>query len=360
MRSLGMMLPGELGARVGKIRRPNGQRGIVVRICDRRRRIVDLEGAHAEVARELSLRGNGEDLGVRLRKTETFVIHKEECLAILAEQRAPERRAVVVLHEVIVAHRAEGAGIHRAVAQEFVSGAVVLVRPRARDDVDLTAASAAHVGGVAAGLDLELHHGVGRGAQVLGVKGWIGVGGAIEQKEVGIGTRAADDYCRSLSGAPIKRIRLSGLRAEADMSAGNREDEVDQHAPVEREFLDQLRLNDIADARVSGAKNVSKGVDLNAFAHGADFQRNIDGQLLSHFHMNRLRDGSEAVGRGGEFVVVGQQGGCVEQAALIGGDCADGAGTEGLEADACLGDGQRLRVGDFAGDDGVVALGERE
>jgi len=65
---------------------------------------------------------------------------------------------------MVVAHRPECARVHGAITQEFVDSTVVLVRARARDDVDLPATSTAHVGCVAAGFDLEFHHCVGRGA----------------------------------------------------------------------------------------------------------------------------------------------------------------------------------------------------
>ena len=76
-------------------------------------------------------------------------------------------------------HLVEGARVERVVSEELVSRAVERVRPRARDDVDLTAARAAHLCRVAAGLHTELLDGVGRRTQVERVEGGVGVGRAV-------------------------------------------------------------------------------------------------------------------------------------------------------------------------------------
>jgi hypothetical protein len=74
--------------------------------------------------------------------------------------------------------------------------------------------------------------------------------------------------------------------------------------------------------------------------------------------MDRLRDGGEAVSRGGEFVVVGQERGGREHAAGIRGDGANCACAQRFEADCGFGDRERLRVGYFSGNDSVVALSD--
>src|SRR4030095_9566754 len=99
-------------------------------------------------------------------------------------------------------------------------------------DVDLPAAGAAHVGGVAAGFDLKFFDGVGRWAEILRIESRVGVGGAVEQKEICVGACAADDDSRTLAGAPVERIGLAGLCAETYVRAGHGEDQVDQHAAV--------------------------------------------------------------------------------------------------------------------------------
>ena len=68
--------------------------------------------------------GHGVNHGVGLDVAQAFVVHEEEGLARMPD-RAAERSAKVVLHqEISRAHLVEGVGVHVAVAQEFVGGAV--------------------------------------------------------------------------------------------------------------------------------------------------------------------------------------------------------------------------------------------
>ena len=266
----GNLIVGELAAGVGKVGRTGGECRIVARIGDGRGRIVEFHRAHAEVALDFSESGDGKDLSIRLREAEAFIIHEEKGSLVFAEKWATEGSAEIVLHQVIVTHGLERAGIQRAVAEKFVGGAMILARPGAGDDVDLSAARAAHVSGVAAGDDLELHHGIGRGAEILRVEGWVGVGGAVKQEEVSVRTGAADYDGRALSRAPVQRIGLSRLGAETDVGAGNREDKIDQHATVEGQFLNGFRFDDLADGGVGGVKDLRSGTDLDTLSHGAD------------------------------------------------------------------------------------------
>src|SRR5262249_59145991 len=143
--------------------------------------------------------GQGENRGVGLGQAKTLVVHKEK--SVLLKRGGGERSAVVVLHQMVVAHGAEGGGVHRAVAQKFVDRAMKPAGAGVRDDVDLAAAGAAHVGGVTAGFDLEFFDRVGRGTEVLRVEGRIGVGGAVEQEEIGVRPGAAGNHGRTLYGA---------------------------------------------------------------------------------------------------------------------------------------------------------------
>ena len=129
-------------------------------------------------------------------------------------ERSSEGRSEVVLHQMIVSHGAKGARVHRSVAKKLVDRAVILVGTRVRDNVDLTAACAAHVRRVAAGFHLEFFYRVRRRAQVLGVEGRIRVGRPVQQEKVRIGATAANDNRRALARTPVKRIRRAGLRAE--------------------------------------------------------------------------------------------------------------------------------------------------
>ena len=95
---------------------------------------------------------------------------------------------------MIVSHRRKGAGIHCAVAEKFVNRSVVLAGAGMRDDIDLAAACASHIGGVAARFHLKFLDRIGRRAQVLRIKGGIGVCGAVEQEKVRIRAAATDDH----------------------------------------------------------------------------------------------------------------------------------------------------------------------
>src|SRR6266436_8213221 len=126
------LIVGKLSARVRKIRGPSRQTWVEIGILDRRSRVVDFGVAHAEIASDFVLRRDGQNLGVRLRQAQALIIDKEKCL--LPDERTAERSAKIVLHQVIVAHGREGAGIHRTVAEKFVYRSVILTGAGVRDD----------------------------------------------------------------------------------------------------------------------------------------------------------------------------------------------------------------------------------
>ena len=87
----------------------------------------------------------------------------------------------------------------------------------------------------------------------MSVEGGIGVGGAVEQEEIRIRTAAADHDGGTLTGTPIERIRFAGLRAEAHVCSGDGQHKIQQHASIEGQFLNRLRLDDLADTGIGGA-----------------------------------------------------------------------------------------------------------
>ena len=100
----------------------------------------------------------------------------------VSEERAADRAAVVILHQMAGAgHLVPGARVERVVPQEFVSRPVELAAALTRDDIHLAAARAAEFRRVTAGLHLELLHGIGRQTQVHGVECRVGIGDAVEQ-----------------------------------------------------------------------------------------------------------------------------------------------------------------------------------
>src|SRR6266478_4513622 len=83
-----------------------------------------------------------------------FIVDEEKCPAVL--DGPAKRCAKIILDQMIIAHRFEGVCVHEIVAQEFVSGAVELVRPTPSHDVDLSAAGTSHFCGITACLHFEL------------------------------------------------------------------------------------------------------------------------------------------------------------------------------------------------------------
>ena len=67
------------------------------------------------------------------------------------------------------------------------------------------------------------------------------------------------------------------------MSAGNGENEVDQHAAVQWQIADRLGLDDFADAGIGGVEDFRHTLYLSRLLNRADFERNCDGQALAHF-----------------------------------------------------------------------------
>ena len=128
--------------------------------------------------------------------------------------------------------------IKSAVTQKFIDSAVKLVGTGAGHDVHLASAGPAHLRGVAAGLHFELLHRVGRRTEVQSIEGRVGIGGAIEQKIICVGTIAPDAHRGALSGTPVKRIHATRLRPVRDMGAGDGQRQINQHAAIQRQLAD--------------------------------------------------------------------------------------------------------------------------
>src|SRR5262249_4268493 len=126
-----------------------------------------------------------------------------------------------------------------------------------RYDVDLPAARTAHVRSIAAGLDLKFAHGIRRRTQVLRVERGISICSAIEKKEVCVGTCTANNHSRALPWAPVERVRTASLSAKTYMCARNGKNKVNQHAPVQRELANGLRLDHFSDTGVRGAHRLA-------------------------------------------------------------------------------------------------------
>ena len=329
---------------------------IKVRIGNSGCGIVDLDVAHTEVAQDLILCGHSQNLRVRLRQTEAFVVQKKE--SVLSDEGASEGGSEVVLHQMIVSHGAKGARIACAVAKKLIDRSVVLVGTRVRDNVDLTPACASHIRRVAAGFHLEFFYRVRRGAQVLGVEGRIGVGRPVQQEKVRIRATAANDNRRALAGTPVKRIRRAGLRAKPHVGAGYGEHKIDQHSPVERKFADGLRLNHLANAGVGGVQYFICSRDIDSLLHRTHGQIYRDAQFLPHLKPKSLLALSKAGCFRGEFVVIWQERQSFKQAALVRNHMADCAGAGGSQLDRGSYNRQVLRIRNRTRNAGIVALTE--
>src|SRR3954464_7818284 len=120
----------------------------------RTERVVDRDAAHAEVAVDFIRSWHGVDHGVGLDVPQSLVINKKE--SAVTRDGTTDRSAKIISHQKIRAHVIKGVRVKDIVAQKLVSSPVEIVRSAARDNVDLPAAGAAHLGRVTSGLHLEL------------------------------------------------------------------------------------------------------------------------------------------------------------------------------------------------------------
>ncbi len=180
-------------------------------------------------------------------------------------------------------------GVQRTVAEEFVGGAVKAAGAGTGDDVDLPATGAAHVRRVAAGLYLELLHGVGRSAEVLCAECWIGISGPIEQEVVCVGATAANRDRRSLTWPPIQRIHVAGCSAVTRMRSRDSEYQVNEHAAVQGQGINGALVNHCSNAGILRLQEFARSLDLNGLRFVTDMQLQIERGLLAHLEIYRLR-----------------------------------------------------------------------
>ena len=104
--------------------------------------------------------GAAVNLSIRSGQPQAFGVDEKE--SIFLDERAAERGAEIVLYQVIVAHGLKCAGVHGPAAQKFIRSSVKLAGAGMGDDIDLSAARAAHIRGIAACFHLEFFHRVRR------------------------------------------------------------------------------------------------------------------------------------------------------------------------------------------------------
>src|SRR4029077_176337 len=287
---------------------------------------------------------------------EAFVIDKEKSLGVC--DGTAEGRAKIILDKKLgAAHVAEGMGVHGAIAEKFVSGAVELIGACSRDDIDLAAARAAHFRGVAAGLHFELLHGVGRGAEVERVESGIRIGDTVEEEVVSVGAVAADADGGPLARTPVERVHVAGLRAVADVGAGHSENEIDEHSAVQRKRFDGGGLDNFANAGVGGMQHVEQGGhDLQGAGGGSELEVEIEGELLVDLETKSLREESEACRLHGKFVIAGPQCRDFKDALLVADSAANSVRGGCSETNLGARDRIVLWVEDGATHNGEIAL----
>src|SRR6185369_5999054 len=121
---------------------------------------------------------------------------------------------------------------------------------------------AADGGGVTSGLHFELLHAVRRRAEVERVESRVGICCAVEQEVVCVGTIAADAYRGALAGTPVEWAHVACLGAVRFVCSGDSQNEIDQHAAVQRQVADGGGLDYFSDRGVRCLQNVN-GVGLD-------------------------------------------------------------------------------------------------
>ncbi len=200
-------------------------------------------------------------------------------------------------------------------------------------------------------------HGVGRSAEVLRVEGGIGVGGAVEEKVIRIGTAAADADGGALAGTPVEGIHVAGGGAVTDVSAGHGENQVDQHAAVQGQGIDGTLVDDGADAGILGLEQLAGGgFHSDALRIGADVQVDVNGGLLADFEVEFRGGLLKSAGFDGQFIRAGLDGRDLIESRGVGNHFALRAGIRRFEMHTRAGNGPVLGIEDRSAHDRVVAL----
>ena len=80
----------------------------------------------------------------------------------------------------------------------------------------------------------------------------------------------------------------------AGMSTRNGQHEVQQHAPVQRQILNRLTLDDLAQARVLSLQSFRNRGNDNAFTLPGHAEDHIEGHVLSNFEPHLACAGLES------------------------------------------------------------------
>ncbi len=147
----------------------------------------------------------------------------------------------------------------------------------------------------------------------------------------------------------------------ADVSSGHSENQVDQHAAIQRKGIDRVLIHHLAHTRVLSFEQFARSLNRHALFFGAKAQLPVDRSLLAHFKIHGLRGLLESGVIHGERVRAGLQTHDLVKTGLVGHSLARDAGLAGQDVHLRPSNRAVLRVKNRSAHDGVVALrGERQ
>ena len=214
----------------------------------------------------------------------------------------------------------------------------------AGDDVDLTAARAAELGQVAAGLHLKLLDRVGRWAQVDGVEGGVRVGNTVQEKVIGVGPVAADANGGWLGRAPVERTHVAGLRSVADVRLRNGQSKVDQLAAIQRQVIDGLGFHHLAETDVLCLQHFGGFHDEDGLALLAEGQGEVETHALAYLEHDAARLDRESRLADLDRIFTRQQIRGLEETLVVGDGLAHGFGRLRFYRNPRAGDGRLRRI----------------
>ncbi len=288
----------------------------------------------------------GEEDGLLLAKA--LVAEKEEGLVL--EEGAAECAAEVVTIELVLARGfaiEEVAGVEVVVAEVVEGLAVDLVGAGAGGDVDDGAGGAAELGAEGGVDDLELGGGVDGGLEGDLVLRHIVEVDAVDLEVVGVFAIAGGgEGVRSEASAGCGEAAVVGR----DDGAGCEVSEVEEVAAIQRDLLNGLPVDDLADGEGLGLDGGGSALDLDGGSGTLDGEPGVEGGVGVDFK-RELEDGEAAEpGRGdGHRVVAGLERGGGEAARAVAGRVALGPGGDFADGHGGIGHDRAGRVGDGAG-----------
>src|SRR5262245_13779963 len=140
------------------------------------------------------------------------------------------------------------------------------------------------------------------------------------------------------------------------MRARHSEDQVDQHAAVERQFANGGGLDDLADAGVGRAQNVDMAADLYGVAERRQFETDFETHLLADFEAQLLFGWRESRSLHDQLVIARQEPGDLKDPLRVTAGFTYRLGAERGDLYGRARHRPALRVGHRAAHNRIVAL----